>query len=283
MIKVNKLFVFYIILLFLIGFQGNFFSAFCMVMLHELTHYLTARHFKITGIEVQILPFGAFLKLKELDEASPKEDFIISMSGPLFNLIMALIFYVLNACFKSENFYSLSMTNAALCMFNLIPALPLDGGRMLRAVLSEKMIYKRANFITVVVSMIFGLLLMFAYFVTFLKYRANLSLGFVSIYTIICAYKEKGRFAYLIMNDIIKKRFKIVKRGYIENKTFSIYYKQDLLSTIGISEKNKYNVFTVLDGDLKVMGIIYEGEILEALKKYGNITLEQFIKIRAVK
>lgn len=280
MIKVNKFFILYIILLFLIGFHGDYYAAFCMVMLHELTHYLTAKHYKITGVEVEILPFGAFLKLKELDEASPKEDFIISMSGPLFNFIMALIFYVLYFYFKNEILYSFSVTNAALCIFNLIPALPLDGGRILRALLSTKMLYKTANLITVIISMTFGFLLMFIYFITFLKYKTNLSVGFVSIYIIVCSYKEKERFAYLIMSDIIKKRFKIIKRGYIENKSFSIYYKQDLLSAIGVSEKNKYNVFTILNEELKVLDIIYEGEILEGLKKYGNITLEQYIKLR---
>lgn len=280
MIKINKLFILYTILLFLIGFQGDFIIAFFMVLLHEIVHYLTAKYFGITGFDIEILPFGANIYLKEMDEASPKEDFIISLSGPLFNFLLAVLFYALNVQFNNKLLFLLYSTNAALFTFNLLPALPLDGGRILRDLISTKTQYKKANFITSLVSISFGFILMFFYFITFFKHQGNLSLGLVAIYIIICSYKEKERFAYIIMSDIIKKKYKLLKRGYMENKTFSIFYKKDLLSILSICEKNKYNAFTVLDEELNIMDIIYEGEVLEALKRYGNITIEQFIKAR---
>jgi stage IV sporulation protein FB len=61
--------------------------------MHELVHYITARFLGFSGFVVELIPIGAVLKVKDLDEATPLEDFIISISGPLFNLILAGIFY----------------------------------------------------------------------------------------------------------------------------------------------------------------------------------------------
>lgn len=280
MIKINKFFVPYIVLLVFMGFNGDLFIAFAMVILHEFTHFFTARYFGFKNGNVEILPFGAALRLNDLDEASFKEDLIISLSGPILNLVLAVIFYVLDMYFNSYIMHALFLTNAALGVFNLIPALPLDGGRILRDLIARKTIYRSANMITIRVSMCMGSIFMLYYIYCFFKGQMNLSFGIIALYIIIYSFREKERIAYIIMSDIIKKKFRFVKRGYIENRSFSIYYKINLLNALSLAEKNKYSIFTVLDEELRVMDIIYEEEILEALKSYGNITIEQLIQIR---
>ena len=87
-------------------------------------HYITARYYGFTGFDMEILPIGTVLRLKNLDEATPKEDLIISISGPLINLILAVIFYFLNCVMPRDYFNTLYLGNLALGLFNLIPALP---------------------------------------------------------------------------------------------------------------------------------------------------------------
>ncbi|MCD3297892.1 metalloprotease, partial [Clostridium botulinum C/D] len=65
--------------------------------------------------------------------------------------------------------------------------------------------------------------------------------------------------------------------GYIENKSISVYYKKNLLDALGVVDKNKYNLFTVLNDDMKVINIIYEEELIRALKIYGNISIEDYL------
>ncbi|MDF2504387.1 M50 family metallopeptidase [Clostridium sp.] len=280
MIKINKFFIPYIVLLVFIGFNGNLLIAFAMVILHEFTHYLVARCFGFKSGNIEVLPFGAVLRIDDLEEASFKEDLIISLSGPIFNIVLAVIFYILGLYFNKAIIHSLFLTNAALGIFNLMPALPLDGGRILRDLIARKTIYRTANLITVIVSMGTGSIFILYYIYCFFKGQINLSFGIIALYIMIYSFKEKERIAYIIMSDIIKKKYRFIRRGYIENRTFSIYYKNDLLKALSIAEKNKYNIFTVLDGELRVMDIIYEEEILEALKSYGNITIEEFVEIR---
>lgn len=256
--------------------------AFLIVFFHEITHYLTALILGFTGFDMEILPIGARLSLKDLDEASPKQDIIISLSAPVMNLTLALILYFFNLKYPSEIVSMLFTGNLVVGLFNIIPAFPLDGGRVLRSLLQYKTIYRRANELTIKVSEVEGIALIVLYFILLIFSSNNLNLGIVGVFILYSSRKEKERIVYIIMGDIVKKRYKFLKNGYIENKSISVHYKNDLLMALSILDKNKYNIFTVLDDELKVMDIMYEDELIEGLKNYGNMTLEEYINIRDV-
>lgn len=239
-------------------------------------HFITARRLGYVGYSIEIGIYGTSLQLKDIDEASNLEDIIISLSGPLTNFFIAVIFYFLFYFFNIEMLYLIFKCNLVLCIFNLIPAIPLDGGRIFRALLSFKMIYKKANEVLVYSSYILGHILMLVFIWGFMHYIYNFTIGIAAIVIIINTYKEKGMIAYLVMGDIIKKKNKFIKRGYLENKSISIHYKCHLLDILGIVDKNKYTLFIVLDDTMKMIDMICEEEILEALKESGNITLEEY-------
>lgn len=268
------------ILLIILGFKGQLILSFFIVVFHESVHYLAAVYFGFSGFDVEILPIGAVLKLRELDEASPKEDIIISLSAPIMNLALAMVIYIIYRNFRYDILYPLFSGNLALGAFNLIPAFPLDGGRVLRSILSQKTIFRRANEITIRVSFFSGSILILYSFISFISGHMNLTVLIIGGFIIVSAYKERERVAYIIMGDIIRKRSKFINRGFIENKSISVYYKNDLITILSIVDKNKYNIFTVLDDEMKVMDLIYEDEIIEALKYHGNMTIEDFVRIR---
>lgn len=278
LIKISKLFIPYTILLLIIGFKGELLISFLLVFFHELAHYLIARKLGFKGFHVEILPIGTVLKLKDLDDADPKEDLIISISGPITNLIMAGIFYFINKKYSNYYFNLLYISNLTLGIFNLIPAFPLDGGRILRDILALKTFYKKANKITVNVSLIIGFFITTFSLIVLELGKKNLSIGIIGLFIVISSYKEKERIVYIIMGDIIRKKYRFIKRGYIENRNLSIYYKRTLLEALSILDKNRYNIFTVLNEDMKVISTIYEEELVEGLKLYGNVSLEDYLK-----
>lgn len=278
MIKLNKYFIPYILILFLIGFRGQIIISFLIVILHEFVHYAVARYFGCSGFDIEILPIGAVINLKDLDEVSPNEDLLISLSGPLMNLILAVFFYFINSRYPSTFNLLFFKGNLAVGLFNLIPAYPLDGGRILRDIASKRCIFKKANKISIIISIVIGIILMILFIYLFLKGKNDFNIGIISLLIIISSLKEKERIAYIIMGDIIKKKFKFLSRGYIENKSISVFYKYNLLDVLSLVDKNKYNVFTVLDEQMTLMDVIYEDEVLEALKKYGNISIREFLK-----
>ncbi|WP_139904034.1 M50 family metallopeptidase [Clostridium thermarum] len=280
MIKLNKFFIPYIILLIIIGFRGELLISFLLVLLHELVHYGTAVAFGFSGFDIKILPIGAVLRLKDLDEATPMEDLIITAAGPCFNLLLALACYIISTVHPGATINFLIKSNLALGLFNLIPAFPLDGGRILRDALSMKIIYRRANEITVKISIVLGYFILGSFIFLLVLGIHHYNSAIIGIFVIVSSYKERERIVYIIMGDIVRKRSKFIARKYIENKHISIYYKGDLISVLSIMDKNKYNIFTVLDDDMAVMDVLYEEEIVQGLKEYGNITIEEFVKIR---
>ncbi len=63
----------------------------------------------------------------------------------------------------------------------------------------------------------------------------------------------------------------------------SVHYNNTLLQTLSLIDKNKYYIFAVLDDNMKILDTLYENEILEALKNYGNIKIGEFINIKSKK
>lgn len=280
MIRISKYLIPYIVVILIIGFKKELLIGFIIVIIHECIHLITARVMGFSGFDIEILPIGAALKFKDLEEATPREDIIISLSGPLGNFIIAIICYVLNYFCNNKDIVHFMQYNFVIGTFNLIPAFPLDGGRILRDIFATRLIYKKANEIALRISIIIGYIFLLSFFASMLLGISNINLALVAIFILFISYREKRRIAYIIMGYIIKKKEKLIQRGYIENKSISVYYRLSLLQVLALVDKNKYNVFTVLDEDMNVMAIIYEEEILNGIKCLGNITLEELVNLK---
>ena len=127
------------------------FSIFGCVVLHELGHALAARRFGIATHDITLLPIGGVARLDSMPE-KPSEELIVAVAGPAVNVfIAALALPFVRALpdateveamssINGGNFMLMFMTvNITLVLFNLLPAFPMDGGRVLRALLSMRM------------------------------------------------------------------------------------------------------------------------------------------------
>ena len=151
-------------------------GVFCFVTLHEVCHSLAARHYGIEVREITLLPIGGIASMSSMPE-KPAQEFFISVAGPLFNLAVIVIFYnpmksllgtgVLFHRPLSTATWPLTLAylywiNLMLAAFNLIPAFPMDGGRVLRSLLAGRIGYGRATKFAVGLGHIFAV--GFAYF-----------------------------------------------------------------------------------------------------------------------
>lgn len=124
---------------------------FVAVVLHELTHSYVALGYGVEIESIVLLPIGGVSAMKEMPK-DPHQELMIAVAGPLVNLVLAAALYPLLLIFGNSlspglNFllYYFILMNLLLGGFNLLPAFPMDGGRVLRAYLAERMSFVKAT------------------------------------------------------------------------------------------------------------------------------------------
>ncbi len=128
---------------------------FACVLLHEFGHALSARCFGITTHDITLTPIGGMARLVGMSRHHPGQEFLIALAGPLVNLTLCLLFlaYLLATSQSLEPDrvsafpQILFWANLILFLFNLVPAFPMDGGRILRSLLAVFMTYRWATLI----------------------------------------------------------------------------------------------------------------------------------------
>lgn len=147
-------------------------SLYFCILLHELGHTSIIQWFGFPVDKIVLSLLGGLTKISDTETIlhfaqKPKKELLMAIAGPVVNLILAGCFFLLHFFFPSWFFYGLATLNLLLGLFNLIPAFPMDGGRILRALLllKEKTRYSEATEKTLRVgNMIFFVLLIWGLF-----------------------------------------------------------------------------------------------------------------------
>jgi Zn-dependent protease/predicted transcriptional regulator len=172
-------------------------ALFACILLHELGHAMMARNFGIQAGDITLLPIGGLARLERMPE-EPRQELWIALAGPAVNIAIAAVLYGwLNLKHEWEPLSRLRVAtgpfierllvaNLSLVLFNLIPAFPMDGGRVLRALLASRMTYAKATRTAAWIGR--GVGVVFGFFGLF----ASPMLLFVGLFVWIAARQEAG-------------------------------------------------------------------------------------------
>ncbi|WP_370773896.1 site-2 protease family protein [Clostridium sp.] len=265
----------------LLSLNKSIILAFISIFLHEISHIVVAKKngCKFNNFKIHI--YGTSAEFINIDELSKKEKIQIYLAGPCMNLAIACIFFFVGLIINNSMVDKIININLNLLLFNVLPAYPLDGSRVLEIILSEKILYKEVTDIISKISYMIALGLIAIFLIIFIYNKGiNISLIIAAIIIYLITIGEKKSAKYILMGNIFVKRNKLLRNKYIENKSISVYYKMGLANAMAIIDKNRFNSFYVLDDDLRLLFIMHEDELIEALKLYGNITLEEYFNIK---
>ncbi|MGB9142569.1 MAG: site-2 protease family protein [Aestuariivirga sp.] len=140
---------------------------FACVVAHEFGHILMARKFGVKTPEVTLLPIGGVANMERIPE-DPRQELLIAIAGPMVNVVIAGLLIVAGGVSTSDLqtidvekiglVQRLALINVSLVIFNLIPAFPMDGGRVLRALLAMRLGARRATEIAAKFGQVFAFL-----------------------------------------------------------------------------------------------------------------------------
>ncbi len=244
---------------------------FLCVVLHEFGHVFAARRYGISTSDVTLLPIGGVASLERMPE-KPSQEIVVALAGPAVNLVIAVVLVVLlEARFDLTQMAQLqeatstltgriAAANVALFVFNLIPAFPMDGGRVLRALLAVPLGYTRATRIAATIGQ--GLAFVFA----LLGLLGNPLLILIAVFIFLAASGEAG---YVQAREYT--------RGYLASHAMITSF-QTLSPASSIDDaaalllRTTQQEFPVVDGAGALRGVLTREALISALQQSGGAT-----------
>jgi len=238
------------------------------VVLHEFGHIWAARRYGIRTPDVTLLPIGGVASMERMPE-KPAQEIVVALAGPAVNAVIALVLIVvlglhldpsqisietLHASFWAQ----VAVANIVLLVFNLIPAFPMDGGRVLRAVLAIWLGFGPATKVAARIGQ--GLAIVFA----FLGLMGNPLLILIAAFIFLAAAGEAG---YVQVRELTRDRL-------VTDAMITSFESLGVMSTVddaaALLLRTTQQEFPVLDGASRLRGVVTRQAIIDALKVEGG-------------
>jgi Zn-dependent protease/CBS domain-containing protein len=249
---------------------------FIFVVFHELAHSVIAQHYGIKVRKIVLYPIGGVSEIEEIPD-KPSQEWRMAIAGPLISLIIGFALISASILFNptllsnlfsfsastGEILFDLGMLNVFLGLFNLIPAFPMDGGRVFRALLAERMKFSDATRLAVNIGRIFGI--------------AMVIIGFLFNFLLVLV----GLFVYLGASEegeqtIISTKLAGVRvRDVMQLEVGRVDPQQNIKEALEVMFKNRYHdVLVEKDGVLQ--GIVTWSELMKiSPDQRDNLRIEQ--------
>ena len=246
-------------------------GVFFFVTVHELCHSLMAKYFGIPVREITLLPIGGISSMARIPE-KPIQEFLISIAGPLSNVVVIVVFFFpLRYLLGTEVLFHYPLStqtwpltvaylywlNLMLAGFNLLPAFPMDGGRVLRSLLATRMSYQKATKVAVNFGHAFALI--FAYMGIV---RLNIILLIIAVFIYTSASGEE------LQVDVKETLKKFRVRDILPRDFISLDRAMTLAKVLEIIFHSHQEDFPVLDGKM-LAGFMTRQDIMHNMHQYG--------------
>ena len=255
---------------------------FVCVLLHEFGHALTAKYFKVNVPNITLLPIGGVAQLERMPR-QPLQEFLIAIAGPAVNFVLTILLLPVallvvglgmgGGSLTSLLAYAqsrmmtpsldgllvyLAVTNLALGLFNLLPAFPMDGGRVLRSLLAMAMPYVRATRIAVMVGRLMAVLL------AFVGLGGNIMLLLIAFFVYIGG---RGELEAVESRYVLKD---IRVRQVLNREAHQLYTSEPIDKAVDLIMTTYQAGFPVFDLASNFVGVLTRPHLVGVLRSQGR-------------
>lgn len=243
-------------------------AIFGSVLLHEFGHAFAARRYGIATPDITLLPIGGVARLERLPER-PMEEFVVAVSGPLVNVAIAAVLFLgmfvtgHSALLQQfdliggEFFSQLLFINIWLVVFNLIPAFPMDGGRILRSLLATRMGFARATNVAASIGQVF------AFLFVFIGFFSNPMLIFIGLFVYMGA---AGEASSAQLREFAQS---VPVASMMLTDVRALYEETPLGDAVEALLRGTQREFPIVDRDARVVGMLCREDVIKALHGHG--------------
>jgi len=282
-IHLNNAFLALLGLFFVAGVLGKGLIAFSVVLLHELAHVAVARRFGVNVSDVELLPFGGVSRIGGEVVTEPSREVLVAASGPAVNLLLAGLGTVLKGygLWEDELITFFIQCNLLVAAFNLLPALPLDGGRVFRAYLSKRIGFSQATYKAAWLGQFWGMTIILLGSAGLLMGISGLDILITGSFLLYAATREKGLAPYHFIRHLTQKKVELVAAGVLPAEPLVSFDYVRIGDIIKAFIPQRFHIVMMLDKDWHYKGVVSEAQIVDALLKDGvDISIGNLIKIK---
>lgn len=270
-LHINNFFLALLALFFVAGVLGKGLIAFMVVLVHEFAHAAAARRLGVPVADVELLPFGGVTRMGGELVLDPTREVYVAAAGPASNLLMAALGLAMKnyGLWDGELGPFFLQCNFLIAAFNLLPALPLDGGRVYRAHLARRLGVREATYRAA------GLGQWWAAAIAVFG-SAGLVTGFcgldvlvTALFLFYAASRERRMAPYLFMEHLVQKKSELLGAGILPAKILVSLEDVPLGEVIRSFLPRRVHLVLVFNRQWQFRGLVTEAQVVDGLMEYG--------------
>lgn len=242
-----------------------------VLILHETAHALTAKRLRVRVYALTLYPFGAEARM---DESSmlPAEEGLIACAGPVLNLVLCGLLLIAVRLFPAGEGILLPVYRAsmALALINLLPAYPLDGGRVLRSVLALRLRIRTAGAVAAWLSIAVACLLLAGTLYAFLLHLDVLWLAVIGVFLLLAAARAVLHLPEAQLGGVMR-RADAVRHGHaLRVEVTALHASVPAVDAVRELQGREYGLLRVVDDAMHQVGELDEGMLISGIAKLGT-------------
>ncbi|MFS0727369.1 M50 family metallopeptidase [Paenibacillus sp. 1P07SE] len=272
--SIHPLFVIVMLASVVTGYFIELITLFVIVFVHELGHVLAARGYGWQVKEVRLLPFGGVAEVEELDHMPVREEVVVTLAGPLQNVWMGAAAWLMGEAGWISPIWAdhLLQANLMIGLFNLLPILPLDGGRLLQAWISCRMPYHRTLLWSARISLFLSAAMVAAAFAPLIGGGGiQMNLLIIGLFLLFTNWHHYRNLSYLFIRFLMRRNASADRRLQTGEpaKPIIVSGSSSVLDILRLLRRNHYHLIYVKGQQSHELQVLPESRLVDGYLTHG--------------